>query len=74
MLWMSLSESCNRRQKIQPLWRSFAYSQCSHQAHERLNYGKDYRYDHDFENKYSYQKYFPDQMNETVYYEPGIWI
>lgn len=36
-----------------------------------LNYGKDYRYDHDFENKYSYQKYFPDQMNETVYYEPG---
>lgn len=36
-----------------------------------LNYGKDYRYDHDFENKYSYQKYFPDQMEEKAYYEPG---
>jgi putative ATPase len=36
-----------------------------------LDYGKDYRYDHDFANKYSYQKYFPDKMDEKEYYEPG---
>ena len=36
-----------------------------------LDYGKDYHYDPDFENSYSYQKYFPDQMTEKVYYEPG---
>jgi len=36
-----------------------------------LDYGKDYQYDHDFANKYSYQKYFPDQMPEKDYYNPG---
>ena len=36
-----------------------------------LDYGKDYQYDHDFENKYRYQKYFPDQMEEKDYYTPG---
>ncbi|MDD4148358.1 MAG: replication-associated recombination protein A, partial [Candidatus Cloacimonetes bacterium] len=38
---------------------------------KELDYGKDYQYDHDFENKYSYQKYFPDKMDEELYYEPG---
>ncbi len=36
-----------------------------------LDYGKNYRYDHEYENKYSYQKYFPDQMEEKSYYTPG---
>jgi putative ATPase len=36
-----------------------------------LNYGKDYKYDHEYEHKYQYQKYFPDQLDEKVYYEPG---
>ena len=36
-----------------------------------LDYGKDYKYDHEFENKYFYQKYFPDKMKEKSYYEPG---
>ncbi len=36
-----------------------------------LDYGKDYQYDHEFENRYSYQKYFPDKMAEKEYYKPG---
>ncbi len=36
-----------------------------------LDYGKNYRYDHEYENKYSYQKYFPDQVEEKNYYAPG---
>lgn len=36
-----------------------------------LDYGKNYRYDHEFENKYYYQNYFPEQMQEKTYYEPG---
>lgn len=36
-----------------------------------LNYGKDYKYDPDFEHSYHYQKYFPDQMPEQEYYHPG---
>lgn len=36
-----------------------------------LDYGKNYHYDHEYENKYSYQKYFPDQMEEKDYYTPG---
>ncbi len=36
-----------------------------------LNYGKNYQYDHEHANKYAYQKYFPDQMEEKTYYSPG---
>lgn len=36
-----------------------------------LDYGKGYRYDHISENAYSYQKYFPDRMDEKEYYKPS---
>lgn len=36
-----------------------------------LGYGKGYRYSHDYANHYSYQKYFPDNMEEKVYYTPS---
>ena len=36
-----------------------------------LDYGKNYRYDHEYENSYSYQKYFPDKMDEKLYYKPN---
>ena len=38
---------------------------------KELNYGKNYRYSHDYENNYSYQKYFPDDMEEKTYYIPS---
>jgi len=36
-----------------------------------LDYGKGYKYDHGTENAFSYQKYFPDKMDEKVYYKPS---
>ncbi len=36
-----------------------------------LEYGKNYKYDHQYENAYSYQNYFPDKMSEKVYYKPS---
>ena len=36
-----------------------------------LNYGRDYQYDHEHENAYHYQKYFPDSMSEKTYYTPS---
>ncbi len=36
-----------------------------------LGYGKDYRYSHDFQDSYRYQKYFPDRMQEKNYYTPS---
>ncbi|MCK4655233.1 MAG: replication-associated recombination protein A, partial [Candidatus Cloacimonetes bacterium] len=36
-----------------------------------LDYGKDYKYDHQYKNAYSYQKYFPDKMKEKTYYKPS---
>jgi putative ATPase len=36
-----------------------------------LDYGKDYSYDHSFQNAYKYQKYFPDEMKEKKYYHPS---
>ncbi len=36
-----------------------------------LGYGKEYKYSHNFANNYSYQKYFPDEMEEKSYYHPS---
>lgn len=36
-----------------------------------LGYKKEYKYSHDYENNYSYQKYFPDEMEEATYYNPN---
>ncbi len=38
-----------------------------------LGYGKAYKYDHEFEQKYAYQRCFPDQMKEKQYYYPGAF-
>jgi putative ATPase len=38
---------------------------------KELDYGKDYTYDHIHKNAYSYQKYFPDKMDEKNYYQPS---
>ena len=38
---------------------------------KELGYHQGYRYSHDYENHYSYQKYFPDQMAEKTYYTPS---
>jgi putative ATPase len=38
---------------------------------KELNYGRDYHYDHEAENSYHYQKYFPDSMSEKNYYTPS---
>jgi putative ATPase len=38
---------------------------------QELGYSKGYRYSHDYENHYSYQKYFPDNMTEKNYYVPS---
>jgi len=38
---------------------------------QELDYGKGYKYSHSYENNYSYQKYFPDEMKEKTYYSPS---
>ncbi|MGB3209513.1 MAG: replication-associated recombination protein A [Desulforhopalus sp.] len=38
---------------------------------KELGYNKGYRYAHNYENHYSYQKYFPDNMDEKMYYQPS---
>lgn len=40
---------------------------------KNLDYGRDYKYSHDFENHYFYQKYFPDEMQEKTYYKPSAF-
>ncbi|MDD4224234.1 MAG: replication-associated recombination protein A [Candidatus Cloacimonetes bacterium] len=41
------------------------------QLMKELDYGANYRYDHEHANHYAYQKYFPDAMDEKTYYTPG---
>jgi putative ATPase len=38
---------------------------------QELGYHKGYRYAHDYENNYSYQRYFPESMAEKKYYIPS---
>ena len=35
-----------------------------------LNYGKDYKYSHDFEEHISDQQYLPDELKNKIFYEP----
>jgi putative ATPase len=36
-----------------------------------LNYGKEYKYAHDFENNFIEQEFLPEQISYTRFYEPG---
>lgn len=38
-----------------------------------LGYQEGYRYSHDYENHYSYQRYFPENMPEKTYYRPSAF-
>ncbi|MDY6915969.1 MAG: replication-associated recombination protein A [Candidatus Cloacimonadota bacterium] len=38
---------------------------------KELEYGKDYKYSHNFKNAYTYQNYFPKKMAEEIFYEPS---
>lgn len=40
---------------------------------QELGYNKGYKYSHAFANNYSYQKYFPDSMEEKTYYTPSAF-
>lgn len=36
-----------------------------------LEYGKDYKYAHSFENNFASQEFLPEQLSGTIFYEPG---
>lgn len=37
----------------------------------KLGHGVDYKYAHDYKNHYAVQQYLPDELKETVFYEPS---
>lgn len=37
---------------------------------KELGYGKDYKYAHNYKDHYAYQRYFPDNMKEKVFFQP----
>lgn len=38
---------------------------------KQMDYGKEYKYSHDYDNNFAYQEYLPDQLKGTVFYETG---
>jgi putative ATPase len=36
-----------------------------------LNYGKEYKYSHDYEGHFEQQQYLPDELKDKVYYKPS---
>lgn len=38
---------------------------------KELDYGKDYKYAHDFEGNFTNMEFLPDEISNTVFYEPG---
>lgn len=37
-----------------------------------LDYGKEYKYAHSYENNFIEQEFLPDEIKETIFYEPGM--
>jgi putative ATPase len=35
-----------------------------------LDYGKEYKYSHDYEGHFEAQQYLPDELKDRVYYKP----
>jgi putative ATPase len=38
---------------------------------KNMDYGKGYRYSHDFENNFALQEFLPDEIKNTKFYDPG---
>jgi putative ATPase len=38
---------------------------------KELNYGKEYKYSHDFEGHFKEQLYLPEELKDRIYYKPG---
>ena len=38
---------------------------------KNLDYGKDYKYSHDYEGHFTNQQYLPDELKDKVYYKPA---
>jgi putative ATPase len=38
---------------------------------EQLDYGKEYKYSHDFDGNFVEQQYLPDNLKDKIYYRPG---
>jgi len=41
------------------------------QLMKRMDYGKGYKYAHDYENNFSEQEYLPEKLSGTKFYDPG---
>lgn len=39
---------------------------------KELDYGKDYKYAHSYENNFVEQEFLPDEIKGTIFYEPGV--
>ncbi len=38
---------------------------------KELGYGEEYKYSHDFDNNFAAQEFLPDEISETIFYNPG---
>ena len=38
---------------------------------KELGYGEEYKYSHDFDNNFTAQEFLPDEISETIFYNPG---
>ncbi|MGB3585258.1 MAG: hypothetical protein WBA23_01905 [Tunicatimonas sp.] len=36
-----------------------------------LDYGKNYKYAHDYDQKFVVQEFLPDALSKTIFYQPG---
>ena len=37
---------------------------------EEIGYGKGYKYSHDYEGSFAQQQYLPDEIKNTIFYQP----
>jgi putative ATPase len=69
--YIAINEALSAVQQMGDLQVPFPIRNAPTQLMKKLNYGKDYRYSHNYENNFTPQEYLPDELKGTTFYKPG---
>ncbi len=69
--YMAINEALDMVEKTGDLTVPLNLRNAPTKLMRNLNYGKEYKYAHDFENNFIEQEFLPEQISNTRFYEPG---
>ncbi|MDN5354848.1 MAG: putative ATPase [Candidatus Cloacimonadota bacterium] len=70
-IYSAYKKAANRAKKTSHLGVPLHIRNAPTKLMKQLDYGKDYKYSHNYDNAYYYQNYFPEKMQEEQFYQPS---